>query len=110
MADYGLRPDGSKKGTGYLGAVRNKFGDVMTEFTVGIELDGEEVDIPTLVPTLTKSEVKQLQDLDDDTPIPDSIINKAVKHAIMRKQEGKSVFIGDGEDATTKLIRQRLGL
>ena len=67
-----------------------------------MEIDGEELFFPTLVPTLTKKEIDFLLNLDLDQKnsvekIPDSIIDKAIKHAMKRKKEGKSPFFKSGE-------------
>lgn len=94
MADYGNRNDGTKKGEGWLGAIRTRKGSVMTELSVGVEIDGKETEIPTVVPTLTKEEVDYLANIADDPKgqIPDSIIKKAVEHARKQINQGKSPF------------------
>lgn len=89
---YGTRPDGTLKGKGFLGEVQRPDGAVMTEYTVGVNIGGKEMDIPTLVPTLTKGEVDQLRNLQDGQPIPQPIIQKAVDHARSRIAAGKSVY------------------
>ncbi len=95
VPDYGLRRDGSKKGTGWLGIQKTKSGSDMTEYTVGLEINGNEVDVPTLVPTLNQKEIDYLKtepDLRERSQINDSIIRKAKEHAEKRMREGKSVF------------------
>jgi hypothetical protein len=54
--DYGNRPDGEKKGKGYFGEMKRPNGDVSTEISVGVGMDGKELEIPLIVPTLTKKE------------------------------------------------------
>ena len=110
MADYGLRNDGTAKSSGYLGELTNKHGDVMTEFTVGVNIDGKEVDIPTLVPTLSKGELNTLLNLDDGEPVPDNIVQAAIDHAMYRRSVGKSVFADKKDKAQAKAVRQALGL
>lgn len=95
--DYGLRPDGSKKGSGFLGELRRPDGNVMTEYSIGVQLDGKEIDIPTLVPTLTESEVNTLLNIGESDKIPDSIVKKATEHARSRIASGKSVFADNSE-------------
>lgn len=91
------RVDGTMKSTqGFLGPIQTETG-VMTEFSVGIELDGSNIEIPTLVPTLTNSEIEILKQTKTANDIPDSIIDKAVKHAKKRIKQGKSPFYQDGE-------------
>ena len=95
--EFGTRPDGSKKGTGYLGVLKAADGSAMTEYSVGVKIDGKQMDIPTLVPTLTRSEVKTLTNMKEGDKIPEPIIQKAVDHAKQRLAEGKSVFAEDGD-------------
>ena len=99
--EFGLRPDGTRKGTGFLGVLPLKGGGVATEFSVGVRLEakgGEETDIPSLVPTLTEAEIDLM--VNDIIPnrknIPSGILQKAVDHANKRVREGKSVFAVDG--------------
>lgn len=110
MSDYGLRHDGSQKSSGYFGELTNKHGDVMTEFTVGVNIDGQEMDIPTLVPTLSKQELDTLRNLDDGAPIPDPIVQAAIDHAMYRRSVGKSVFADKKDKAQAKAVRKALGL
>ena len=101
--DYGNRPDGTKKGTGFFGVIKRPDGNVMTEISIGVGLDGKETNIPLIVPTLDKKELNYLMRNDPKSPqfmekMPPSIMNKAVDHAVMRMNEGKSPFIGEGEN------------
>ncbi|MEX3628263.1 MAG: hypothetical protein VB138_01125 [Burkholderia sp.] len=89
---YGSRPDGSLKGRGFLGELKRPDGGVMTEYSIGVEIDGKEMDIPTLVPSLTKDEINTLLTIKDGEPVPDDIVKKAVDHAKQRLAEGKGVF------------------
>jgi flagellum-specific peptidoglycan hydrolase FlgJ len=93
--EFGNRLDGTKKGKGFLGILPRPDGGVSTELSVGVNIDGKETLIPTLVPGLTKEEVDFLLNLEpgDARSIPDSIINKAVKHAKDRMNQGKSPFL-----------------
>ena len=94
--EYGMRNDGvTKKGTGWLGELKLPDGGVATEYTIGVNLDGKETEIPTLVPTLSKQEVDLM--VNDIIPnkkrIPEAIVRKAAEHAKKRLGEGKSVFV-----------------
>ena len=98
--DDSLRPDGTKKGKGFLGEQKLPGGGVATEYSVGVQLEsrgGKETDIPSLVPTLTPEERALM--INDIIPnkkqIPESIIQKAVDHANMRVKTGKSIFAED---------------
>lgn len=94
---FGDRPDGTKKGTGFLGVLKTANGNAMTEYSIGVKIDGKEMDVPTMVPTLNRSEVKTLLNLKDGEKIPEAIVQKAVDHAKQRIADGKSVFAEEGE-------------
>jgi len=87
--DYGKRADGTEKGEGYFGKLDRPDGKISTELSIGVELDGKEVEIPSLVPTLTEEEKQYLLDGNEPT---EAIIKKAVEHAKKRMAEGKSPF------------------
>lgn len=107
------RPDGSKKSKrGYLGPIKRDDGSVMTEYSTNVdELNKafgnskfaytdkkrgvKVVDFPTLVPTLTKQEVEIMRTLPEKEPVPRTILLKAIDHAAMRLQQGKSPFYQD---------------
>ncbi len=100
-----LRPDGTKKGTGFFGELKLPDGGVASEYSIGVQLEslgGKETDIPTLVPTLTDEEKDLMVNdiIPNKKPVPDAIIQKAVDHANKRVAEGKDVFFQEGE--TTK--------
>lgn len=88
-APYGNRPDGTPKGKGYFGELRRPDGKVSTELSVGVNVDGEDMEIPLLVPTLEREEIDLL--LNDGIPTK-RIMNKAIKHALERKKQGLSPF------------------
>lgn len=97
---YGARADGSQKGTGWLGELKMKDGSgaVATEISISVEIDGREVEIPTLVPTLSQSEIDHLLNGGDPT---DAIVDKAVSHARKRLAVGASPFANDGKLLTS---------
>ena len=93
IPNYGLRPDGTPKGKGWLGEIPHTSGKVMTEYSIGVDFDGKETLIPTLVPTLDKNEIKQLQNINlKGGKLPKNIMDKAVQHAIEQMKQGKSPF------------------
>jgi len=98
---YGFRLDGSPKGTGFLGELKRPDGKISTELSIGVELDGQEVQVPSLVPTLNETEISHL--LSGKKPTK-TIINKAVQHARDRINEGKSHFYGGETDDDTVWI------
>ena len=90
---YGNRPDNTKKGLGYFGELERPDGTgVMTEYSIGVPIHGKEMDIPTLVPTLTPEEVQHILNIKEGERIPRSIVNKAIDHAHKRIKEDKPVF------------------
>lgn len=91
---YGNRTDGTPKGTGYFGEIARPDGKVSTELAYSVNLDGKDMEIPFLVPTLTREEIDHL--LQGGKPT-DDMIQKAVQHARERLDAGKSPFAGDGE-------------
>jgi len=88
---FGFREDGTPKGNGWLGVLKMKNGskDVMSEYSIGVEIGGRETLIPTLVPTLENDEINHL--LRGGKPT-NTIIQKAVDHAIERLKLGLSPF------------------
>lgn len=97
MSDYGNRPDGSAKGKGYFGELVNKDGDVVTEMTIGVNIDGQEVDIPLVHPFLSGSEINQILELQDGERPPESLVRSAVDYAVYRKQSGLPVYATEDE-------------
>ena len=100
----GLRADGSAKSMmGYLGPIENKVsGGTMTEFSTDWEDVG--IEIPTMVPTLSKKEIEYMQNMKPgqgwnvkENPMDKQIINKAREHARMRLEQDKNPFYQDGE-------------
>ena len=105
--EFGLRPDGTKKGLGYFGVLKRPDGKVSTELSIGVEFDGKETEIPSLVPTLNKDEINYLltSKLEPSmwkTPTGKVIVGKAVEHAKKRIAEGKSPFAEEGEQYLSK--------
>jgi hypothetical protein len=95
---YGERIDGTKKSSGFLGELKMKDGSgkIATELSVGVKINGEETEIPTLVPTLTQAEVSYLLRGGEPTQ---AIVDKAAAHAKKRIAEGKSPFARSGESS-----------
>jgi hypothetical protein len=90
---YGNRPDKTKKGLGYFGELERPDGTgVMTEYSIGVPINGEEMDVPTLIPTLTLDEIRLILHLQEGEDMPRSIVHKAIDHAHQRLSEGKPIF------------------
>lgn len=101
------RQDGTDKSTGFFGPQETSDGRIMTEYSVGIEIDGKEVEIPTLVPTLTKEELDHLKQGGEPT---DSIMDKAIEHAKERMSKGLSPFWTEGEEVTPVPTAEKQGV
>ncbi len=99
MADkdygFGQRPDGSFKGPGFFGVLERPDGGVSTELSIGVEIDGKEHEIPTLVPNLSHEEIDYLLAGYEPT---EEIVTKAVDHARGRIDSGKSPFYGSDDE------------
>lgn len=100
--DYGMRPDKTPKGAGYFGEIKRPDGNVMTEISIGVGLNGKETLIPLIVPTLNKSELNYLMRSNPKSKMfmekmPRTIMDKAVEHAVTRIKEDKSPFAGPDE-------------
>lgn len=99
------RVDGTQKSDiGFLGPVKNNVtGGTMTELSMGVEMDGKEVLLPLMVPTLTKEEINFLANnnvVGNPSIVPQSIKDKAIAHARKRISENKSPFM-TSDDAPT---------
>lgn len=102
---WGLRNDGTEKGDGYFGPLQmsDGSGSVATELGVGVNIDGREVEIPVLVPTLSQAEKDHLLSGKEPTR---EIVRKAADHARERISSGKSPFAQPGESS---MKRFRIG-
>ena len=109
---YGKRPDGTNKGSGFLGEIPTGNGDeIMTEKSIGVNINGKETLIPSIVPTLSKDEIEYLK----TNKMPnEQIIKKAVDHANNRINNGLSPFKDENEsileDGTSDEKKYKRGL
>lgn len=101
------RPDGTAKGDGFLGVLQRPDGSVMSEYSIADSENpklrgpnGEYLDYPSLVPTLTKAEVQTLLSMKDGDTMPPSIKQKAEAYALQRLAQGKPLFAQPGEQNT----------
>jgi hypothetical protein len=107
--NMGLRPDGTTKGTGWMGLIETANKGVMSEVSVGVEIKGKETLLPLIVPTLTTTDINWLKTHDPSSPdfmktLPKEIMDKAVAHAEKRIAEGKSPFIEKGESPVAPVV------
>ncbi len=94
-----LRADGTQKGMGFLGPLpsidpRTGGDATSTEISIGLNLGGKEVSIPTLVPTLNQDELNLL--LSGGRPTQ-QIVDKAVQHYQERQRRGLPAFAGPND-------------
>lgn len=86
-----FRGDGSVKGSGWKGIFKNAKGQDVTEYTVGVEIDGKEYDIPTIVPPLSTEEIASvLKASEDGSPVSEQVMEKAVDWAKYMLQNDRS--------------------
>ena len=98
MPDYGNRPDGTKKGKGFMGEIKRPDGTVMTEVTSGYNIDGKEINLPLITKYSTKEDIEFLKraNLKDKNYLknaPAGLEDRAIKHAMDRKKAGLSVYM-----------------
>jgi hypothetical protein len=106
-----IRTDGTTKSAyGFLGPITNATGQTMTELSIGVEIDGKETLIPSIVPTLTSEEIQILRTMKggEGNKLPQSIIEKAVQHARERMQAGKNPFYQDDEESISNQAQNLL--
>lgn len=110
--DFGNRSDGTPKGNGFLGVFQRPDGRVSSEISVGVDLNGKETEIPTLVPTLSNTERNWLinNDVSDPARIPRAILDKAVTFARQRIASGQSLFAQPSESPAGGQIPVGAGL
>lgn len=104
QSNWEARPDGTKKGMGFLGLLKTPDGKVASEYSVGVNINGKNIDVPSLVPTLTRAEVEQtLKATSEGKFPPDSVIQKATAFAKQRLAAGKPVFATAAESPVVKI-------
>lgn len=101
-SNWDLRPDGTKKGNGFLGVLKRPDGKVMSEYSIADsekikDAKGNYLDYPTLVPGLSQDEINTLLKSNPGDVISQSIKDKAEAHALERIRQGKSVFADNNE-------------
>lgn len=107
IPSYGMRLDNTPKATGFFGPLQTPYGTTATEVSVGVNFDGQEQLIPSLVPTLTQEEINTVLSLKPEQKMPKNILDKAVSHARQRIGQGLSPFASNEESGFNKFpVRQ----
>ena len=98
---FGDREDGSKKGFGFMGMLKRPNDEnKSSEISIGVNINGKDVLIPSMVPTLTKSQLNVLLSLPPGTMPPRDIIQAASKFAQDRISKGLPPFARVDEEGT----------
>mgnify|MGYP007071606446 CR=1 FL=1 len=97
MPDYGNRPNGTKKGKGFLGEVKRPDGTVMTEVTTKMNVDGKDLEFPLITKNSTKEDLEYLKKADLKSTdfiknAPAGMVDRAITHAMNRKKAGLPVY------------------
>lgn len=87
--DYGLRPDGSRKGAGWLGSLPTSDGDIATELTFDIDMDGKRIYLPLIVPGHSEEDMDAM--LSGGQPSAEAY-DRAVRHGLDRIRRGLSPY------------------
>lgn len=103
QGQYGLRNDGkTHKGTGWLGELKLPNGGVATEYSVGVNIGGKEMDIPTLVPGLSQEQISRMVNdiIPNNKDVPKDILDIAAAHAKSQLAKGESVWANESAQPT----------
>ena len=100
-----FRLDGTRKDEhGFLGPIKNSRGEIMTEFSTTIEMDGKKFLIPTLVPGQTEEALEYMRNMEGGQgfntkiPIEKQIVDTAAEHAMPFIKAGLSPFYKHGKE------------
>ena len=107
--DYDTRADGSPVGRGFIGAIKDTMANMITEYNVMVEIEGEQVEIPTLVPTLSKEQLEALMELEGGE-VPEEIVMVALEWAAQRLDEELDVHATEDDYENIPDIRQMMNL
>ena len=111
---YGVRNDPTQghKGEGFAAGkhtVTMEDGEEVqvTEYTVGVTIDGKIVDVPSVNGYTTDLDMEAiLESVRTGKPLPKEIEEKAKKHALDRIEAGKSIYLEDGEEQVPLTIER----
>ena len=82
------------KGPGFQGSFTNPEGQDVSEFSVGIPINGQETNIPSIVEDTTPEEINSIV---NSATVPESAMRKAQLSAENRIGQGQSPFLEIGE-------------
>lgn len=108
--NWNTRPDGTTKGLGYQGVQTTADGRPMSENSVGLPINGREMDIPSIVPGTTPAQMAAMRAnpgvaLGRDA-MGQGIRDTAAASAKGRMAQGKDPFYGDADQASARAEQQ----
>ncbi len=104
--------DGLPKQAGWRGVLSDGRGGVMTEVSVGANIDGREMEIPLIVPDSTEDDLQRIAGIarGETKEVPADLVAKAAAFARRRIAEGKSAFYdGAEEDEALRRVTEEGG-
>ena len=91
---WGSRGDGTTKGTGFFGILPANNGRIVTEYGMGFDYDGKEIEVPLINPYQSQAQI--LEVLQGKQPTMEMLDN-ARRWGADRLRSGKSPFIENNE-------------
>ena len=91
---WGSRADGTTKGTGFFGILPTNDGRIMTEYGMGFDYGGKEIEVPLINPYQSQAQI--LEVLQGKQPTPEMLDNTR-RWGADRLRSGKSTFIENNE-------------
>ena len=97
-------PTQGKKGKGFAAGNHTVTMDdgeevQITEYTVGVTIDGKIVDVPSVNSYTTEEDMEAIKEsVRTGKPLPQGIEEKAQRHALDRIEAKKSIYLEDGEE------------
>ena len=91
---WGSRGDGTTKGTGFFGILPASDSKVMTEYGIGFDYDGKEIEVPLINPYQSQAQILEI--LQGKQPT-EEMLDNAWKWGADRLKLGKSPFIESNE-------------
>ena len=91
---WGSRGDGTTKGTGFFGILPASGGMIMTEYGMGFDYDGKEIEVPLINPYQSQAQILEI--LQGKQPTMEMLDN-ARRWGADRLRSGKSPFIENNE-------------
>lgn len=92
---YGLRyGTNTPKASGFFGELKVPgTNDLATEYSADVNIDGKNVQIPTITPNLKANQLARLlYSMGSNSDIPNDVMNSAIEHARLRSLMGQSPF------------------